>query len=373
MKKQTGWIITRSFIVIVAIAVLIWAVSAIFKLTYPFWLAALFAWMLKPLSTFLHHKAKFPKGIAALTALLIGLSIFGGIITGLTFLIIDGVQRFADKAPSWMEQTFLNIQQFFNQTVLPVWQDIIGVADNLSEGEGFTFNDGISEIGAQIGTALGQFAQRIADGLTQVVMNVPTFLVAFLFILLSIYFIGKDWERIIEWFHKYIPRGVNEKIYAFKNAMWGRVFGYIRAQLILMFITGIIVFVGLSILQIESKIMLAVIVGIAEVLPYLGTGTILLPWAVYLLVTGHIGLSISLAVLYSITMVVRQTIEPKVLSSSMNLNPIAVLVSLFAGLQLFGAVGLLLGPVLLVLIVIFIDIGVFKDLKQFIMYGFKED
>ncbi|MDQ0300778.1 sporulation integral membrane protein YtvI [Salibacterium salarium] len=373
MKKQTGWIIVRLFLVIVAVTVLLWTIMTVFKLTYPFWLAALFAWILKPLSSFLHRKARFPKGIAALTALLIGLSIIGGIITGLTFLVIDAVQRFADKAPSWMEQAFVNIQQFFNQTVFPVWQDIIGVADNLSEGDGFTFNDGISEIGTQIGTALGQFAQKIADGLTQIVINVPTFLVALLFILLSIYFIGKDWERIMEWFRKYIPSGVNKKIHAFHRAMWGRVFGYIRAQLILMFITGIIVFVGLSILQVDGKVLLAIIVGIAEFLPYLGTGTILLPWAVYLLVTGSIGLSISLAVLYSITMIVRQTIEPKVLSSSMNLNPIAVLVSLFAGLQLFGPVGLLFGPALLVLIVIFIDIGVFKDIKQFIIYGFKEN
>ncbi|WP_026703320.1 sporulation integral membrane protein YtvI [Salibacterium aidingense] len=373
MKKETAWMIARLLIVVAAITALVWIVITVFKLTYPFWLAALFAWMLKPLSAFLHHKAKFPRGIAALSALIIGLSIIGGIITGLTFLVIDGIQRFADYAPSWMEQAFTHIQQFINQTLLPIWREISGVADNLSEGEGFSFNDGISEIGSQIGTAIGQFAQRIADGLTQIVLQVPTFLVAFLFILLAIYFIGKDWEKMSQWCRQYIPDQVNKKFRAFYYAMWGRVFGYIRAQLILMMITGIIVFIGLSLLRVDGKITLAIIVGIAEFLPYLGTGTILLPWSLYLLLTGNIGLSISLAILYGITMVVRQTIEPKVLSSSMNLNPIAVLVSLFAGLQLFGAVGLLFGPVLLVLIVILIDIGVFYDLKQFIVHGFKEE
>ncbi|SFP58697.1 sporulation integral membrane protein YtvI [Salibacterium halotolerans] len=372
MKKETAWIIVRSLITVAAVAVVLWLIAVLFQLTYPFWLAAFFTWMLKPLSSFLHHKARFPRGIAALCALLFGLSVVGGIITGLTFLIIDGIQRFADKVPNWTEQTFSNIQRFFNESVLPLWQQIRGAADNLSSGQGLPINGGISQIGSQLGTAVGQYAQRLADALTQIVLNVPTFLVAFLFILIAIYFFGKDWEKFTRGAAHYIPESVLSRLRAFYFSLRSRVFGYIRAQLILMLITGIIVFIGLSLLQVNGKVLLSVIVGIAEFLPYLGTGTILLPWSLYLLLTGSIGLSIGLAVLYGITMIVRQTIEPKVLSSSMNLNPIAVLVSMFAGLQLFGAVGLLLGPVLLVLIVILIDIGVFRDLKQFIVHGFRD-
>ncbi|WP_158734962.1 sporulation integral membrane protein YtvI [Alteribacillus sp. YIM 98480] len=370
MKKETGWMIARFFLVTAAIVIIIWAIVTLFKLTYPFWIAALFAWMLKPLSRLLQRQFKFPPGLAALTSLLIGLSIFGGIITGLTFLIIDGIQRFADKAPTWMEDAFHNIQQFINQTILPAWREVSGAAENFSRREGFSFNDGISEIGTQIGTALGQFAQKIADGLTQIALSVPTFLVAFLFILLAIYFLGKDWERMTNALRKYTPLVLYKKTHAFHQAMWIRVFGYLKAQFILMTVTGIIVFIGLSLLRVDGAVTLAIVVGIAEFLPYLGTGTILLPWSLYLLVTGSIGLSISLAVLYGVTMIVRQTIEPKVLSSSMDLNPIAVLVSLFAGLQLFGPVGLLFGPVLLVIIVILVDIGVAEDIKRFIRDGF---
>src|SRR5690625_7973964 len=66
-------------------------------------------------------------------------------------------------------------------------------------------------------------------------------------------------------------------------------------------------------------------------------------------------------------------LEPKILSSSMNLNALAVLISLFAGLKLFGVVGVFLGPLILVIFVIFIDIGVVRDLADFVKYGFKED
>ncbi|WP_091272308.1 sporulation integral membrane protein YtvI [Alteribacillus persepolensis] len=371
MRKQTGWIIARFLLVIVFIITVIWALAVIFKLTYPFWIAAFFAWMLKPLSYLLQRKLKFPPGLAALTSLLVGLSVIGGIITGLTFLIIDGFQRFADQVPRWMEDTFHHIQQFINQTVLPVWREVSGAAESFSRREGFSLSDGISEIGTQIGTALGQYAQKIADGLTQIVLSVPTFLVAFLFILLAIYFLGKDWEKIAEVTRQRIPLLLYKRSHAFYQAMWVRVFGYFKAQFVLMTVTGIIVFIGLTLLRVKGAGTLAIIVGIAEFLPYLGTGTILLPWSLYLLITGSIGLSISLAVLYGVTMIVRQTIEPKVLSSSMNLNPLAVLVSLFAGLQLFGAVGLLLGPAILVIAVIFMDIGVMDDIKHFIKHGFQ--
>lgn len=123
-------------------------------------------------------------------------------------------------------------------------------------------------------------------------------------------------------------------------------------------------------MRVEGAYWLAAVVGVAEFLPYLGTGTILIPWGVYLIITGNFGLGLGLLILYTITMIVRQIIEPKVLSSSMNLNPLAVLISLFAGLQMFGAVGLLAGPAILVLFIILWDIGVAKDISRFIRYGF---
>ncbi|WP_240375820.1 sporulation integral membrane protein YtvI [Bacillus piscicola] len=373
MKKESAWRLVRLFLVVLLIGVTVWLTIGLFKLTYPFWIAAFFVWILKPLSSLLKNKLNFPSGLAALTSLLISLSILGGVITGLTFLVINGIHRFAEKAPSWMENFFLNVQRFLNESILPFWRKVSGVAADISANEALSLEDGMAQIGSQVGTTLSQFAQKIADGLTQVVLGVPTFLVAFLFILLAIYFLGKDWDHLSRIVHKHLPLPIHEKLKAFHRAMWMRVFGYFRAQFVLMSVTGIIVLIGLAILRVKGALTLAVIVGIAEFLPYLGTGTILLPWALYMLITGSVGFAISLVVLYGVTMIVRQTIEPKVLSSSMNLNPIAVLVSLFAGLKFFGAVGLFLGPALLVFVVILIDIGVFQDIKQFVKYGFHDE
>src|SRR5699024_9101448 len=118
---------------------------------------------------------------------------------------------------------------------------------------------------------------------------------------------------------------------------------------------------------------IAMIVGIAEILYYFGFCSSLIPLFLYLFFTGDISMGIELAIVYGVTVAVRQMLEPKILSSSMNLNALAVLISLFAGLKLFGVVGVFLGPLILVIFVIFIDIGVVRDLADFVKYGFQED
>src|SRR5690625_8011015 len=134
------------------------------------------------------------------------------------------------------------------------------------------------------------------------------------------------------------------------------------SQFNLMCIVSLIVFIELSILRTDHALTIAMIVWIAEILPYFGSGTILIPWFLYLFFTGDISMGIGLAVVYGVTVAVRQMLEPKILSSSMNLNALAVLISLFAGLKLFGVVGVFLGPLILVIFVIFIDLGVVRDL-----------
>lgn len=368
MKQTTGWMILRFIIVIIATFALAWALGKIFSYTYPFWIAAFFAWMLMPLTKWLHYKLRLPNGIAALVGLLLTLSIIGGIITGLIFLSIELFNVIAEKGPAWMESTFLQMQNFYNENILPFWERATGAASGI--GGQSSVDQGIAQLGSQLGSGLGSVAQTTADALTQLILGIPTLLIVLLFIVLAIYFIGKDWNRYAGKMKLALPPFVIERLKAFYQAMWARVFGYIRAQLILMLVTGVIVLIGLLIMRVEGAYWLAAVVGVAEFLPYLGTGTILIPWGVYLLITGNFGLGLGLLILYTITMIVRQIIEPKVLSSSMNLNPLAVLISLFAGLQMFGAVGLLAGPAILVLFIILWDIGVAKDISRFIRYGF---
>ncbi|QKS73181.1 sporulation integral membrane protein YtvI [Paenalkalicoccus suaedae] len=361
------------FILVVASSIAItWLIGWFFQLSYPFWIAALLVWMFYPFIRFLRNKARFPNTLAVIVALLLGIGTLIGGITGIIFLIIFGVRKLSDFVPNWIEVTSIEVQRFFNEQILPIWRDITGAVDNLTPGQQSAVSDGISTLGARAADTLAAAGESLTEGLTRLLIIVPTSIVVILFVFISFYFIGKDWERIFTAFRKHTPNIVVQKSVEFKKMFQYRVLGFLQAQVILMVIASIVVLIGLLILRVENALTIAMIVGIAEILPYLGSGTILIPWFIYMLLTGNIGFAIGLAIVYAVTVLIRQAIEPKVLSSSMNLNTLAVLIALFVGFQLFGVIGVFLGPLLLVVLVIFKDIGVLGGLLDFIKNGFKD-
>ncbi|WP_078592458.1 sporulation integral membrane protein YtvI [Evansella clarkii] len=373
MTKRQGLIIARFILITLLGAGLFWLLGWFFTISYPFWISTALVWMFIPFIRLLREKLHLPNGLAVFVALLSGLGTIIAIFTGIVFLIIIGVRRISSQVPGWIETGAFQIQQFFNESIFPIWQRITGVMDSLTPEQQTTLQEGIAELGTQAAVLFGELGQRVADWLTQLIIAVPAFLIAFLFIFLAFYFIGKDWDTINRKVRDSVPPEILKMFQQFKHMFKYRVFGFLRAQIILMAIASIVVFTGLSILRIDQAFTLALIVGVAEILPYLGSGTILIPWFIYLFLTGNISLGIGIAVVYGVTVAIRQSIEPKILSSSMNLNALSVLISLFIGYQLFGVVGVFLGPFILVLLVILKDVGVFHSLGQFVRNGWKEE
>ena len=103
-------------------------------------------------------------------------------------------------------------------------------------------------------------------------------------------------------------------------------------------------FVGLSILGVNYAFILAVVIAIVDVLPILGTGTVLVPWAIFAFISSDIRLGIGLLVLYGVTLIVRQLVEPKIVGSTLGIHPLLTLASVYIGLELLGFIGIFVGP-----------------------------
>ncbi|GAF20263.1 LOW QUALITY PROTEIN: membrane protein [Bacillus sp. JCM 19046] len=372
LSREVGWMILRTVAIIVFLIVFGWFVARVFSLTYPFWFAALFAWMLQPVARFFQYKLKFNRGLASLFGLLGGILAISAVITGIVLLVYYSLRSFIEQVPTWIEEGAAKVQIFFNESIWPLWQQVLGAFDQFDNGSNSALTEAINQIGTSLSNFLGDLGQGILDVVGSILLGLPSFLVAFLFIILSIYFMGKSWSFYQAVYRRHVPGTFVGKGKNLLRLVRVRLFGFIRAQLILMFVTAVIVFIGLLILGVENSWMLAIVVGIAELLPYLGTGTILIPWFVYLFITGDISGGLELPFSMLLLSIIRQMLEPKILSTNMNLNPVAVLISLFAGLQMFGAFGLFLGPVILVLIVILNDVGFFRSIVQFIRVGFTD-
>lgn len=131
--------------------------------------------------------------------------------------------------------------------------------------------------------------------------------------------------------------------------------GYLKAQVILIIISFFIVLIGLYIfhflnLNVEYPLMAALGIGFVDALPIVGSGTVMVPWAVLSAVNGNIKLAIGLLILYVIVIVVRQLIEPKIVSNHIGIHPIFTLIAMYTGFKIVGIVGMFIGPILLIII-----------------------
>src|SRR5699024_4769605 len=131
--------------------------------------------------------------------------------------------------------------------------------------------------------------------------------------------------------------------------------GFFKAQLILITITAGSIYIGLLIVGIDHALTIALLAAGVDLLPYIGTGII------YLFFTGNYALTISLAFIYMFITIIRQLLEPKILSVNVGLHPLAALIALFIGLQLWGVIGLIIAPILLVILNVFYQTGIVKQ------------
>ena len=140
------------------------------------------------------------------------------------------------------------------------------------------------------------------------------------------------------------PPSLQDKVYPLGRRLSRLGRQYLRAYLFLGFLTFLQAFIGLAVLKIPYAFLLALAIAIVDVLPLLGTGVILIPWALIALLTGNVPLAIGLGILYGITTAVRQILEPKLIGDGLGLHPLLSLVAMYAGLRLFGVWGMILAP-----------------------------
>lgn len=137
---------------------------------------------------------------------------------------------------------------------------------------------------------------------------------------------------------------------------------YIKAEAKLSFVCFILVLVGLILfdlfgMNVQYPIIMAIFIGFIDMLPLFGAGAVMLPWVVYLIITGNIPLAIGVGVLWLVWAIIKQLMEPKMVSTEMGMHPIFTLIGMYTGFKLAGVIGLILGPIILIIIK-----NIFKEL-----------
>lgn len=362
----------RCFFVIALISLGCTALFYLSTYTYPFIIAVILAFFMNPLVTLLEKKARLPRSLAVLLSLLLIFSALAGLLTLLIIEIVSGTTYLASVLPTHIETFVTFIENFIAQTIIPFYNETATLFNRLDVAQQDTIMENVQHIGQSITTAVSEFIQFILKNIPAILGWFPNTITALIFSLMATFFISKDWHRLGGLTAKFLPYKVSSRAKRVVHDLKRALFGFIRAQCTLISLTTITILIGLLIMRVNYSITIALICGFIDIIPYLGTGTIFIPWMIYEVMTGDVSFAIGLAVLYIIVVVQRQLIEPKVLSSSIGIDPLATLISLFIGYKLIGFLGLIIGPIILVIINTLQRANVFTEIWAFIIGPKKE-
>lgn len=356
------------FIVVIGVILLSFlAIFYLFKLTYPFLIGLAIAYLMNPIVHFFEKKGRMPRALAVVLAIFIMVALFAGLITLLITEIVSGANYLAKAVPQNLDTLIAYIEKVIADHIIPFYNHLTSAFNKLDPGQKNTIMYNIQNVGKNIGSTVGSFIQNLFGNIPNILSWFPNAATVLIFSFLATFFISKDWDKLSAIGAKLLPERAKSSGKTVFVDLKKALFGFIRTQFTLMSITSVIILIGLLVLRIDYAITIALIAGLCEILPYIGTGIIFVPWIAYEIFSGNMELAIGLGVLYIVVIVQRQIIEPKILSSSIGLDPFATLIALFVGFKIMGFLGLILGPVVLVVISTLNRANVLKDIWAFIM------
>lgn len=347
---------------IVYIALILLVVFLAFKLgvfLFPFTLALFISIIIRPLVRFLMNKLKFSKKTASIISIVTFLIVFFGLIGILSLKFFGEIYKLSQNLNNYSS----DIQNLWTENVKKVYTYL----GNFPAGFNDQLNNTINSFVSKGSVKLGSFI----NGVISFVTSIPTLILYIVITILSTFFMILDRDEILSYLEHQLPKSWLDKVFNIKTEMFTVLVSYLKAQAILGSICLIESLILLNLLaflkfDVPYPLLMSIIICIADILPILGAGTILIPWSVLSFATGNIKLGIGLLISYLIIMSVRQMLEPKLISQNLGVHPLITLISMYSGFKVFGVSGFLIGPVVMIILKnVFskeLEVGFFRDI-----------
>ncbi|NLM13402.1 MAG: sporulation integral membrane protein YtvI [Epulopiscium sp.] len=324
----------------------------VFSYIAPFVVAWILSSLIEPMVRGLHKKFKLSRGFSSILSIIFMLVFIGTIVTGIFMRFSEQAQEFARALPSYYDSFAHTLDNLRWKTE----SLFFGLPINIQT----LLMDNVDEM-------IKGFSNRLAPGVGKgsigFVAALPNALFFTIVTLISTFFMSKDKEKIRAFIERQLPKSWVVKIDIIRRDLFGALLGYIKTQLILMLFTSMICMIGLRILDFEYALLIGIIIGIVDAFPILGSGTILIPWAAYHGLSGNLYGAIGLLIIYGVVVLFRQTFEPKVLGSQIGVYPLITLMAMYIGIKVFGFLGIIIGPILVIFLKTMQKIGIIPKWK----------
>lgn len=296
-----------------------------------------------PLVTFLEKKLKIMKRLGSAITIILVLALCIGLIYLIISQIWEEISELIRNFPSMYHDLERGLSQIgtqgntlferFPEQIQNSWATLMNNLDD-------TASSLIGRIGEPTIEVAGNVAKRI-----------PSVLIGTIVAFVSAYFFIADKENLGEWVKKVVPKSITSRLLLVGENLKYAMGGYFKAQFKIMGVVFAILLVGFTLMQIRFSILLAIVIAFLDFLPFFGTGTALIPWAIYKFLVGDYKMVAALVILYGVTQLVRQLIQPKLVGDSMGLNPLYTLFLLYLGYRVGSVLGMIFAvPIGLILL-----------------------
>lgn len=337
ISQRRGFIINVAYISI-CIALVYLCVKYLVPWMLPFIIGYVIALTVKPLVLWVAKKTPLNGKAAACIVLLLAYALIGGLV------FWGGAKLFG-----LIRVGFSNLPGYYEDVLKPL---ILNINDFLAGG----FGRMDPQMAAETTTALGDLLQSIQSwlfslssvalgALGSLTAKVPSFLLTFLFSIMSSLIISMNYREVTNFLVKQIPAKYRELLFEIRDSVLVTMGRYLRAYLTLMCVTFVELSIGLTVLRVENSIGIALLIAIFDALPVLGTGGIMIPWAVISLLQGQYFLALGLAIVYALVALIRSVIEPRIVGAHLGLHPLVTICAIYLGFRLMGVVGMILAPI----------------------------
>ena len=347
---MTKWLTKRNLIITLSIIITILSFIFIIPVSLPIIFALLTALIIDPLVRLAERKFKWNRKISVISVFIFVLAIIASLLYYTVTRLISKIIEFTKTAPD-----------HFN-SLSGVWID--------SQSKLFQYT---SEMPKEVIEAIKTGFKNVFESMSAAILNllsyekmmvlmaeIPNFLVSFIVYMIALFLFMLELPNLKKMLFRHLTTSTAEKVRYMITRLNSVIFGFMKAQLLVSFIILAVSFVGLLLIIPKYAVVMSLVIWIIDVIPILGSIIVLAPWSLYQFISGDIASGTKLAILAAVLLIIRRTVEPKVMGSQIGLSPLPTLIAMFIGLKLMGFLGFFIGPLVVILFTTAREAGIIK-------------
>lgn len=317
----------------------------------PFVVGWLIALIVHPIVAWLDRRFKIVKRVASA---LIVIAVLAGVIAIFYFII----SRLVTEVSNLMKDSaslYAQAEAGFDK----VGESLSGIYNRFPKGVQTALSSVANDFNQSASNMVSKISQPTVDAAGRFAKSLPSILIGIIVSILSAYFFIVQKDQVVEWAKRIAPPSVEKRMSFVISNLKTAVGGYFKAQFEIMGIVVVVLFAALTFMGVHYAILVALLIGFLDFLPFFGTGTALIPWALYKLVMGDIKMAIGLLVVYAITQAIHQLLQPKLVGDSVGLNPLVTLVLIYIGYRVGSVIGMILAVPVGMVVINMVQAGAF--------------